>query len=48
MAERRPSRGNSVKIDRGRQYDLAGLIDLAQRNNPETREAWERARQGGR
>lgn len=29
----------------GRQYDLAGLIDLAQRNNPDTREAWEKARQ---
>jgi len=37
--------GNAVPIDSTRQYDLAGLIDLAQRNNPETREAWERARQ---
>ena len=38
-------RGNAVPIERERRYDLAGLIDLAQRNNPETREAWERARQ---
>lgn len=37
--------GNVVPIDPTRQYDLPGLIDLAQRNNPETREAWERARQ---
>jgi outer membrane protein TolC len=38
-------RGNAVPIDPGRHYDLAALIDLAQRNNPETRDAWERARQ---
>src|ERR1700760_786403 len=37
--------GNSVPIDPNRHYDLAALIDLAQRNNPETRDAWERARQ---
>jgi outer membrane protein len=37
--------GNSVSIDPNRHYDLAALIDLAQRNNPETRDAWERARQ---
>ncbi len=37
--------GNSVAIDPNRHYDLAALIDLAQRNNPETRDAWERARQ---
>ena len=35
----------SVAIDRGRRYSLAELIDLAQRINPETREAWEQARQ---
>ena len=29
----------------GKQYDLPALIDLAQRSNPTTREAWERARQ---
>jgi outer membrane protein TolC len=38
-------RGNTVPIDSNRHYDLAALIDLAQRNNPETRDAWERARQ---
>ncbi|MDR3518354.1 MAG: TolC family protein [Azospirillaceae bacterium] len=31
--------------DSGSARDLPGLIDLAQRSNPETREAWERARQ---
>ncbi len=36
---------NGVSIDQGRHYDLAALIDLAQRKNPETREAWEKARQ---
>ncbi|MEI9986020.1 MAG: TolC family protein [Aliidongia sp.] len=40
-----PSRENAVAIDPNRRYDLSGLIDLAQRNHPETREAWERARQ---
>ncbi|GGE98662.1 protein CyaE [Aliidongia dinghuensis] len=44
-AERRVPRGNSVQIDPTRRYDLAGLIDLAQRNNPETQGAWEQARQ---
>jgi outer membrane protein len=32
-------------IERGHRYDLAELIDLAQRLNPETHEAWEQARQ---
>ena len=32
-------------IDPDRQYDLLELIDVAQRVNPETRVAWERARQ---
>jgi outer membrane protein len=32
-------------IDPARQYDLLELIDVAQRVNPETRVAWERARQ---
>ena len=32
-------------VDSGREYDLPMLIDLAQRINPSTREAWERARQ---
>src|SRR5262245_30216318 len=34
-----------VPIDPARQYDLLELIDVAQRVNPETRVAWERARQ---
>jgi outer membrane protein len=32
-------------IDPGKRYDLAALIDVAQRQNPETRVAWEVARQ---
>lgn len=32
-------------IDPRKRYDLTELIDLAQRRNPETRVAWERARQ---
>ena len=32
-------------VDPGKEYDLPALIDLAQRINPWTREAWERARQ---
>lgn len=35
---------SAVSIDPARSYDLAELIDLAQRSNPETRDAWERAR----
>ncbi|HTB77744.1 MAG TPA: TolC family protein, partial [Polyangiaceae bacterium] len=31
-------------LDRAHEYALIELIDLAQRSNPETREAWERAR----
>ena len=34
-----------VAIDPRKTYGLAELIDIAQRNNPETRVAWERARQ---
>ena len=37
--------GNAVALERNHRYDLAELIDLAQRLNPETHEAWERARQ---
>ncbi len=37
-------RDNAVSIDPARSYDLAELVDLAQRSNPETRDAWERAR----
>ncbi|HTP61976.1 MAG TPA: TolC family protein [Burkholderiales bacterium] len=32
-------------VDAGREYELAELIDIAQRTNPETRVAWERARE---
>jgi hypothetical protein len=34
-----------VPIDPRKTYELSELIDLAQRTNPETRVAWERARQ---
>jgi len=37
--------GNAVDVQPGREYRLDELIDLAERSNPETREAWERARQ---
>ena len=33
------------EIDTNKDYDLAELIDLAERTNPETKAAWERARQ---
>lgn len=35
----------TTAIERDHRYDLAELIDLAQRLNPETHEAWEQARQ---
>ena len=35
----------AAPIERDHRYDLAELIDLAQRLNPETHEAWEQARQ---
>src|SRR6185436_7675906 len=35
----------ATKIDPDKVYDLPELIDIAQRTNPETRIAWERARQ---
>lgn len=34
-----------VAVDTALRYDLATLIDLAQRTNPDTRVAWEKARQ---
>src|SRR6266436_448114 len=34
-----------VSINPGKIYGLAELIDIAERNNPDTRVAWERARQ---
>ncbi len=36
--------GKGVPIEQNRRYSLAELIDIAQRNNPETRIAWEQAR----
>ena len=46
----RPAHGTPVdadaaEIDTHKQYDLAELIDVAERTNPETREAWEQARE---
>src|SRR6266705_2574959 len=37
--------GSRVTINPRKVYNLAELIDIAERNNPETRVAWERARQ---
>jgi outer membrane protein len=37
--------GSRISINPRKTYNLAELIDIAQRNNPETRVAWERARQ---
>ena len=37
--------GKVAPLDPGHSYSLAELIDLAERNNPRTRIAWERARQ---
>jgi outer membrane protein TolC len=39
------SEGGHAAVDLRRVYALPELIDIAQRNNPETRVAWERARQ---
>jgi outer membrane protein TolC len=36
---------DTVQIDPNKVYDLPALIDLAERNNPETRIAWQRARE---
>src|SRR3954466_1415803 len=37
--------GSRMAINPRKIYNLAELIDIAERNNPETRVAWERARQ---
>ena len=37
--------GTEVSVDPEKTYELPELIDIAQRTNPETRVAWERARQ---
>jgi outer membrane protein TolC len=39
------SGGSQITVDPDKVYDLAALIDIAERSNPETRVAWERARQ---
>ena len=36
---------NRLQLEAGHRYTLPELIDLAERHNPETREAWEKARQ---
>jgi outer membrane protein TolC len=36
---------NRVQLEAGHRYTLAELIDIAERHNPDTREAWEKARQ---
>jgi outer membrane protein len=36
-----------ASLDTQHQYSLAELIDIGERNNPQTRSAWERARQRG-
>ncbi len=38
-------RAGEPAIEPGKAYELAELIDIAQRTNPETRMAWERARE---
>ena len=40
-----PRKGDDISIDTNHAYSLPELIDLAQHLNPETRIAWERARQ---
>jgi outer membrane protein len=45
LAGRRAGDAEVVKIDPDRVYDLPALIDIAERTNPLTRAAWERARQ---
>src|SRR4051812_15573863 len=38
-------RAGEPTLEPGKAYELAELIDIAQRTNPETRMAWERARE---
>jgi len=44
-AARAIPQGTVVPLDAAHTYSLAELVDLAERNNPRTRIAWERARQ---
>jgi outer membrane protein TolC len=41
-------RSNSVAVDTNQVYDLPALIDIAERSHPETRVAWEQARQAAK
>ena len=45
LSETERARQPTVSIDAQKTYDLGELIDIAQRTNPETRVAWEHARQ---
>jgi outer membrane protein len=45
LAARRGGDADAVTIDPDKVYDLPALTDIAERTNPETRVAWERARQ---
>src|SRR4029453_6058926 len=45
LGERERASGPEVSIDPEKTYELPELIDIAQRMNPETRVAWEKARQ---
>src|SRR5258705_3882713 len=40
-------RGSRLAVDAMKEYSLAELVDFAERNNPETRAAWEVARARG-
>jgi len=42
------SHATSLAIDPAKVYDLPQLIDIAERSNPDTRVAWEKARQAAR
>jgi outer membrane protein TolC len=43
--QRAAALGNTGFVVPHKQYDLAALVDLAERANPKTREAWEAARE---
>jgi outer membrane protein len=45
LSARRAGDAEAVTIDPDKVYDLPELIDIAERTNPQTRIAWERARQ---
>jgi outer membrane protein TolC len=45
LVQRERAGGPEVSVDPEKTYELPELIDIAQRTNPETRVAWEQARQ---